>query len=78
MKGLNTEIPDGMELQALTIAVLHNVEKEGVCELQHDDSPDSHEAVEQLEKISGYVGYLFIKRSEYVILVVGEVPTVRS
>jgi hypothetical protein len=57
--GLETEIPDGMILNARTIAILYALENKGVVYMQFDDSPNDDETGQQLQEIAGNVGYTF-------------------
>lgn len=69
MKGLRTDIPKGMKLQAMTVAVLQAVETEGYCLLECDDGPDSVETEIQLYKICGNVGHYYHKENHRVFVI---------
>jgi len=68
--GLCTEIPRYMTLTAYTIATLLGVEKKGVARFEGDDGPLSITTIEQLDIISGNVGYECIKVTDHICLVV--------
>lgn len=79
MKGLDTEIPKDMKLQAMAVAVLQAVETKGFCLLEVDDGPDSEEAVIQLHKICGNVGYYFFRDGHRIFVISDhQIPRVTS
>ena len=60
--GLRTEITDGINLNARTIAILYELEKNGVVWFQTDDSMNDLTTKSHLCTISGDVGYTFISQ----------------
>ena len=59
IEGLKTDIPDGMEPNAKTVAALLLMERMGLAGLQVNESdPDDVEAIMQLAEISGERGLI--------------------
>jgi hypothetical protein len=63
MKGLNTEMPEGVELTARCVCILYNLEKNPAVSFETDDSPDHMEDLRTLLKICLNVGYRLLKHN---------------
>lgn len=63
MKGLQTEIPEGIELSARAIAILYQLEQngKGAIAFNVDDSTDHYDDLRCLLEISQNVGYRLIR-----------------
>lgn len=60
INGLRSEITDGVNLNARSIAILYELEKNGAVWFQTDDSMDDLTTKGNLQIICGEVGYVFL------------------